>query len=204
VRVGFLYGSYVKRACTIGWAIVGLMVAVLIVRGTYGVTSLTDPEDAFGFACRHLLFPGALGLLIASVMAANMSTCSVFMVDSGALFTQGFYRRHLRPSRPDGHYLWWVDSADWSLRCWEFFTPCSGRASSLLLSVYRNTRHVHGNQHRRRARLARANRWGAIASLFIALATNFVVYGLLESGSTTGIRMYSSWRSWRAWRDWLP
>ncbi len=72
-RVGFLYGSYVKRACTIGWAMVGLMVAVLVLKGTSEVKSLHDPEDAFGFACRHLLFPGALGLMVASIMAANMS-----------------------------------------------------------------------------------------------------------------------------------
>src|SRR5262249_4963315 len=29
-----------------------------------------------------------------------------FMVDSGALFTEGLYRRRLMPHRPDRHYLW--------------------------------------------------------------------------------------------------
>ncbi len=32
-RVGFLYGTFVKRFCTVGWAMVGLMVAALMVRG---------------------------------------------------------------------------------------------------------------------------------------------------------------------------
>jgi Na+/proline symporter len=179
-RVGFLYGSYVKRACTIGWALVGLMVAVFVLRGTFGVRSLHDPEDAFGFACRHLLFPGALGLLIASVMAANMSTCSAFMVDSGALFTQGFYRRHLCPDRSDAHYLW------------------VGRFSGLLitllgvlyallvvervlysflltetLATYMGISILGG------LIWPRANRWGAVASLLVSLAANFALYGLM-------------------------
>ena len=55
-----------------------------------GASALADPEEAFGFACRHLLFPGGLGLLIACVLAATMASCSALMVDSGALLTQGF------------------------------------------------------------------------------------------------------------------
>ena len=34
-RVGFLYGTFVKRFCTVGWAMVGLMVAAMIARGTF-------------------------------------------------------------------------------------------------------------------------------------------------------------------------
>ena len=86
-RVGFFYGNFVKRVCTVGWAFVGLIVAALLVNGTFGVNQLADVEDAFGFACRQLLFPGALGLLIASVLAATMAASSAFMVNSGALFT---------------------------------------------------------------------------------------------------------------------
>ena len=104
-RIGFFYGNFVKRFCTVGWALVGLMVAALLAqRGP--AAGLADPEDAFGFACRQLLFPGGVGLLIASVLAANMSTCSAFMVDSGALFTQGFYRKFWERKRSDAHYLW--------------------------------------------------------------------------------------------------
>src|SRR5436190_1040800 len=91
-RVGMLYGNLVKRVCTVGWALVGLIVAAMIAQGRADVSALGDAENAFGFACRHLLFPGALGLMIASVLAANMSTCSAFLVDSGALFTEGLYR----------------------------------------------------------------------------------------------------------------
>lgn len=101
-RIGMTYGNFVKRFCTVGWALVGLIVVVMLTRSGQ---MLADREDAFGFATRELLFPGAVGLMIASVLAANMSTCSAFTVDGGALFTQNFYRRYLVHERDDRHYL---------------------------------------------------------------------------------------------------
>ncbi len=101
-RIGMAYGNFIKRFCTIGWALVGLIVVVMLANS--GGT-LADREDAFGYATRMLLFPGAVGLMIASVLAANMSTCSAFTVDGGALFTQNFYRRYVVKGKPDHHYL---------------------------------------------------------------------------------------------------
>ena len=101
-RIGFAYGNFVKRFCTIGWALVGLIVVVMLASNGH---VLADREDAFGYATRTLLFPGAIGLMIASVLAANMSTCSAFTVDGGALFTQNLYRRHFVKGKPDSHYL---------------------------------------------------------------------------------------------------
>ena len=60
-RVGMLYGNMVKRVCTVGWALVGLIVAAMVAQGHASAAALGDPENAFGFACRQLLFPGALG-----------------------------------------------------------------------------------------------------------------------------------------------
>jgi Na+/proline symporter len=101
-RIGMAYGNFVKRFCTIGWALVGLIVAVMIMNSG---DTLLDREDAFGYATRELLFPGAVGLMIACVLAANMSTCSAFTVDGGALFTQNFYRRYVATDKPDHHYM---------------------------------------------------------------------------------------------------
>jgi Na+/proline symporter len=146
--------------------------------------ALGDPENAFGFACRQLLFPGALGLMIASILAANMSTCSAFLVDSGALFTEGLYRQRLVPGRPDGHYLWvgrvsglvitmagvlyamfLIDSVLYTFLLTETLATFVG--ISVLGGIL----------------WPRANRWGALASLLSALATNFLLYYL------TGQRM---------------
>ena len=177
-RVGFLYGAFVKRICTVGWAMVGLIVAAMVARGKFGVSALSDPEQAFGFACRHLLlFPGTIGLLIASVLAANMAGCSAFMVDSGALFTYNFYRKYLVHSRRDSHYLW-VGRLSGTLislvvvlyavflikRVLYSFLLTETMATFMGISI------LGGVVWRR------ANRWGATASLVTALGTNFAMY----------------------------
>lgn len=178
-RVGFFFGNFIKRICTVGWAVVGLLVAAMLAQGSFGVKQLADAEEAFGFACRHLLFPGALGLLIACVLAANMSTGSAFMVNSGAMFTEGLYRRHLARGRSDRHYLWagrlsglaitmlsvvyallFIDKVLYSFLLTETMATYMG-ISLLGGIVWR-----------------RANRWGALASLVAAFATNFLVYHL--------------------------
>jgi Na+/proline symporter len=102
-RVGQTYGSLVKRLCTIGWALTGLIVAALVIQR--GVT-FEDPEHAFGYAARELLVPGLTGLLIASVLAANMSSCSNFMVNTGALFTRNLYKEFINPKANDKQLLW--------------------------------------------------------------------------------------------------
>lgn len=178
-RIGMFYGNFVKRVCTVGWALVGLMVAALVAKGAFGTTKLEDPELAFGFACRHLLFPGTLGLMIASVLAANMSTCSAFMVDSGALFTQGFYKKYLAPGRGDGHYLWMGRLSGVAITLlgvvYAIFLIDKVLYSFLLtetLATYMGISLVGG------ILWSRANRWGAIASLVASLGTNFWAYQL--------------------------
>lgn len=176
-RIGFFYGNFVKRVCTVGWALVGLMVAALTAQEAFGISKLADPEDAFGFACHHLLFPGALGLLIACVLAANMSTCSAFMVDSGALFTQGFLRRHLIRGREDRFYLWVGRVSGLAVTLlgvlYALFLIDRVLYSFLLtetLATYMGISVVGGIVWRR------ANRWGALASLVVAVAVNFGLY----------------------------
>jgi Na+/proline symporter len=102
-RVGMTYGSFVKRFVTIGWALTGLIVAALIVQSGQ---DLEDPEMAFGYATRVLLFPGLTGLMIAAIIAANMSSASNFMVNTGALFTKNFYKRYINTNASDRQLLW--------------------------------------------------------------------------------------------------
>jgi Na+/proline symporter len=178
-RVGMLYGNMVKRVCTVGWALVGLIVAAMIAQGKADASLLGDPENAFGFACRHLLFPGALGLMIASILAANMSTCSAFLVDSGALFTEGLYRQRLAPNRPDRHYLWVGRFSGFLITMlgvlYAVFLIESVLNTFLLtetLATFVGISLVGGILWRR------ANRWGALASLLSAMTTNFVLYSI--------------------------
>ena len=176
-RIGMLYGNMIKRVCTVGWALVGLIVAAMIAQGHGDAAALGDPENAFGFACRQLLFPGALGLMIAAILAANMSTCSAFLVDSGALFTEGLYRRRIMPDRKDRHYLWVGRASGFVITMlgvlYAMFLIESVLYTFLLtetLATFVGIGVLGGIVWRR------ANRWGALASLLASLATNFVLY----------------------------
>jgi Na+/proline symporter len=178
-RVGMFWGNFVKRVCTVGWALVGLVAAAMMAQGHGDAAMLRDPENAFGFACRELLFPGALGLLIASILAANMSTCSALLVDSGALFTEGLYRRRLAPNRPDHHYVWVGRFSGLAITIvgvlYAVFLIKSVLYTFLLtetLATFVGISVVGGLLWRR------ANRWGALASLVGALLTNFFLYHL--------------------------
>jgi len=44
--------------------------------------------------------------MVACVLAANMSACSNFMVNTGALFTKNFYRKYVRKETTDRQTLW--------------------------------------------------------------------------------------------------
>jgi Na+/proline symporter len=180
-RIGMFYGNFVKRVCTVGWALVGLIVAAMVAQGRGDAALLRDPENAFGFACRELLFPGALGLMIASILAANMSTCSALLVDSGAVFTEGLYRRRLVPNRPDHHYVWVGRLSGLAITIvgvlYAVFLIKSVLYTFLLtetMATFVGISLVGGLIWRR------ANRWGALASLAAAFATNFILYFLTD------------------------
>jgi Na+/proline symporter len=178
-RIGHFYGNMVKRVCTIGWALVGLMTAVLVAKGVFTTTHLDDPEEAFGFACRHLLFPGGVGLLIASLLAANMAGCSAFMVNSGAMITNGVYRKYFNPNASDrqalrvgrvGGLLVTIVAVFYAVflidRVLYAFLLTETMATFVGISV------LGGILWRR------ANRWGAISSLVVAVTTNFLGYAI--------------------------
>ncbi len=174
-RTGFMYGTYLKRFCTIGWVMVGLMVSAMAARGV----PLHDPEDAFGYACRQLLFPGGVGLLVASVLAANMAACSAFMVNSGALFTRNFYRRYLVRNAADSHYLLVGRLSGLGVTMlgvlYSIFLIKRVLYSFLLtetMATYVGISLLGGIIWKR------ANRWGAIASLAVSMAVNFGMYRL--------------------------
>ncbi len=186
-RIGQTFGSLVKRLCTIGWALSGLIVAALVIKN--GV-SLADPEMAFGYGCRELLMPGLIGLMVAAILAANMSTCSNFMVNTGALFTENFYKKYVNPLADDKKML------------------RIGRYSGLLLSLsgvvfaltIRNVLHAFLFTETIAAFMGiivlggviwkRANRFGALA----AVAISFSVYYGINFFETGKLLLVYKWQ----------
>ena len=99
-RVGMTYGNFLKRICTLGWALIGIFALVM-----YPGLGADESERAFGQAVADLLPMGLRGIMLASIMAAAMSTCDALMVATSGLITENVYRNHLRPGRDEKHYL---------------------------------------------------------------------------------------------------
>ena len=59
--------------------------------------------------------------MLAAIVAANMSACSNFMVNTGALFTKNFYKKYINPDAGDRTLSGWDDIPDLAYRYWEYF-----------------------------------------------------------------------------------
>jgi len=186
-RIGQTYGSFVKRTVTIGWALTGLIVAALVIQSGQ---NLDDPEMAFGYATRILLFPGLTGVMVASILAANMSSASNFMVNTGALFTQNIYKEFINKNPDDKQLLW------------------TGRISSLVLTLLGVLFAIYVNSVLHAFLFVetisafmgiivfggimwkRANRYGAI----VGVTTAFFVYYLLNYLNTGLLEIVYKWK----------
>jgi SSS family solute:Na+ symporter len=97
-RVGMLGGMFFKRFIMLFWALAGLMAI-----GLFG-GALYDPDLIWGVMTRSLLFPGAIGLMLAGVLAANMSSLDALSVSNAALFVRNIYQPLVK-GRSDKHYI---------------------------------------------------------------------------------------------------
>ncbi len=103
-RIGFTYGNMLKRVCTVAWTFTGLAAIALYP----GLAHPHEIDQTYGLMARDLLpllAPGLLGLFLASMLAAVMSSCDAWMISSSALFTENLYRPFVAPGRSDRHYL---------------------------------------------------------------------------------------------------
>lgn len=95
-RFGAVSGTYAKRVMIILWAVCGLIAIALF----SGPDTLSDPDAAWGTMTLRLLRPGVIGLMMAGLLAANMSTVAAQTMAVSALFTRNIYRL-LRPDTAD-------------------------------------------------------------------------------------------------------
>jgi len=122
-RVGFTFGNFIKRFCTIAWSFTGLACIVIYMTPENGMISEellaelnSDPDSYREFAdqvfgrAAHDILPtishGLVGLLMAALLAAVMSTCDAQMVVGSGLFTENIYRRFMVRNASKSHYLW--------------------------------------------------------------------------------------------------
>ena len=101
-RIGFVTGTFMKRVVTILWGILGLA-AIVLFSGT-----ITNSDLVWGYATRELLGPfnlGLVGLMIASMMAALMSTADCLTITVSGLIVNNLYRPLVGP-KPESHFIW--------------------------------------------------------------------------------------------------
>lgn len=97
-RFGMITGMFFKRFIMIFWALAGLL-AIGLYAG-----KISDPDLIWGFMTKDLLFPGAIGLMLVGILAANMSTLDAGAVSYSALFIKNLYQP-FRPEKTEKHYL---------------------------------------------------------------------------------------------------
>ena len=89
-RMGMITGAFAKRFIMIGWALTGV-IAVALYSGR-----LSDATFIWGTMTQDLLGVGFVGLMIASVLAANMASKASSSLEWSAAFTKNI----LLPLRP--------------------------------------------------------------------------------------------------------
>ena len=101
-RVGFVTGTFMKRVVTILWGMAGLAAILLF------SDSLTNSDFVWGHATKSLLGPvklGLVGLMLASMMAALMSTADCLMITVSGLMVRNLYQPAF-PGKSEKHYIW--------------------------------------------------------------------------------------------------
>ena len=104
-RVGLVTGNFIKRFCTIGWVITALIVLTL-----YGDNQalIGDADMAWGVATRELLGPlgiGLVGLMLACLLAALMSSVDCYMLVCSALVVRNIYVPYGNPNASEQECL---------------------------------------------------------------------------------------------------
>lgn len=97
-RFGLVAGNILKRFCTIGWAFTALVALAYLADN---VELAADPDKVWGVATRELLGPmnaGLVGLMLACLLAALMSSASCYMLVVSGLVVRNGYAALIKPN----------------------------------------------------------------------------------------------------------
>lgn len=109
-RAGFMLGNLVKRLCTVAWCVTAIAAVAWYLQQGVSLETIRSKEFAdqiygrIAYSFFPEIMPGLLGIFLASLLAAVMSSCDSFMISSAGLFTENIYRM-VRPHESDRHYL---------------------------------------------------------------------------------------------------
>jgi SSS family transporter len=103
-RTALVLSGFVVLAQFLLFLLIGVGLFVLYDRGVLTVGPDVKNDQVFGLFIVHFLPHGVIGVLVASVLAAGMSSLSSSLNSSANAFVADFYRP-LRPDRSEAHYL---------------------------------------------------------------------------------------------------
>lgn len=104
-RLGMVTGNFMKRLCTIGWAMTGLILLALMADNP---DIMRDPDRTWGMATRTILGPiglGLVGLMLACLLAALMSSADCYMIMTAGLVVRNIYAPYFHPNADDKTYV---------------------------------------------------------------------------------------------------
>jgi len=103
-RIGLMAGTFLKRFCTVGWALTALIILALMADN---VELAEDPDRVWGIAAREILGPldlGLVGLMLACLIAALMSSADCYMLIVSGLIVRNWFAP-LVPNADEKTYL---------------------------------------------------------------------------------------------------
>ncbi len=99
-RTGNIGGAYTKRILIMMWAMCGLLAYALY----FGKGLVSDPDTTWGVMSGDLLGIGLRGIMIAGILAANMSTVAGASLFLSALFVRHLYKPFAQ-NKSERHYV---------------------------------------------------------------------------------------------------
>ena len=104
-RIGLVVGNFLKRLCTVGWALTAL-IALALFAGSPEIAA--DPDRVWGVAAREILGPlnlGLVGLMLACLLAAMMSSADTYMIVTSGLVVRNVYAAYINPNADEKQYV---------------------------------------------------------------------------------------------------